>query len=177
MENLLVRHCAPTLAGLKTANLFNCRSKEMLADFESCKENLKRKGIDITILSEREDGALVYVYRPKRLEKDLNMAEEVLKQFGYGGTDADGCIKQLGKRIKESKCFPHEIGLFLGYPIEDVKGFIENKGHNFKCTGYWKVYCNECEAQKIFAKYKKCVDVYTRLYKDGRSIEKLTVAV
>ena len=24
-EELLVRHCAPTLAGLKTANLFACR--------------------------------------------------------------------------------------------------------------------------------------------------------
>ena len=179
MEMLLIRHCAPTLAGLKTANLFNCRNKNILADFENCKSNLKRKGIDITILSEREDGALVYVYRKDRLGKDLScdMAVEVLKQFGYESADVDSCINHLAGRIKESKCFPHEIGLFLGYPVEDVKGFIENNGHNFKCTGYWKVYCNECEAQKTFARYKKCVDVYTRLYKGGRSIEKLTVAV
>ena len=35
--------------------------------------------------------------------------------------------------------FPHEMGLLLGYPVEDVKGFIRNGGENCLYIGYWKV--------------------------------------
>lgn len=59
----------------------------------------------------------------------------------------------------------------------DVIGFIENKGHNYKCKGCWKVYCNECETQKTFQRYQKCRNVYLRLWKQGRSVLQLTVAV
>lgn len=179
MEELIVKHCAPTLAGLKTANLINCHDKNAISDLEECTRNLSKKGIELTVLSERGNSYLIYVYRKNRLEADLNIdaAKEILKKFGYKSTDAEECIKHLSKRIAENSCFPHEIGLFLGYPVDDVKGFIEHKGQNFKCTGYWKVYCNECEAQKTFAQYKKCIDVYTRVYLEGSSIEKLAVAV
>ena len=61
-------------------------------------------------------------------------------------------------------------------PLEDVVGFIENAGQNYKCSGCWKVYCNECETRKLFAKYKKCREVYRRLWKQGRDIRTLTVA-
>ena len=69
------------------------------------------------------------------------------------------------------------IGLFLGYPPEDVCGFIENKADACKCVGCWKVYGDEDAAKKLFAKYKKCTDVYCTLFANGRSIERLTVAV
>ena len=36
--------------------------------------------------------------------------------------------------------FPHEMGLLLGYPPEDVEGFILQNGRNALCSGYWKVY-------------------------------------
>ena len=32
------------------------------------------------------------------------------------------------------------------------------------------------EAERTFCKYKKCTDVYNRLWRNGRSIQKLTVA-
>ena len=70
-----------------------------------------------------------------------------------------------------------KIGVFLNYPLGDVIGFIENKGHNYKCKGCWKVYCNECETQKTFQRYQKCRNVYLRLWKQGRSVLQLTVAV
>ena len=70
----------------------------------------------------------------------------------------------------------NEIGIFLGYPLADVKGFIENAGKNSKCSGCWKVYCNECEAIKTFKKFEKCKKVYQKLWLQGRSIAKLTVA-
>ena len=78
--------------------------------------------------------------------------------------------------IGENNEFPHEIGIFLDYPLGDVIGFIVNQGRNFKCAGCWKVYCDECACRKTFAKYKKCRDVYVRLWQQGRSVLQLTVA-
>ncbi len=61
--------------------------------------------------------------------------------------------------------FPHEIGLFLGYPSEDVLGFIRNRAGNSKMTGAWKVYGDKEKAERIFEKYRKCTRCYLRRLK------------
>ena len=71
--------------------------------------------------------------------------------------------------------FPHEIGLFLGYPLQDVLGFIENRGQGSKLVGTWKVYGDEEAARRTFARYKKCTAVYSRCLKEGTPLEKLAV--
>ena len=78
-------------------------------------------------------------------------------------------------RVYSCGGFPHEIGLFLGYPIDDVISFIENKGKNFKCCGCWKVYHDEDNAKKTFEKYKKCTNIYCKKYLQGSSLKRLTV--
>ena len=35
----------------------------------------------------------------------------------------------------ESGELPHEVRLFLSYPPEDVKGFIDHRANDFKCAG------------------------------------------
>lgn len=84
--------------------------------------------------------------------------------------------RRLKKRIQKEACFPHEIGLFLGYPLEDVEGFIKNKGRNCESCGIWKVYCNAGEKQLLFAKFKKCTEVYKQVFGEGRQLLQLTVA-
>lgn len=49
-------------------------------------------------------------------------------------------LTRLAQRMEAVGDFPHEVGFFLGYPAEDVVGFIRNKGQNFKFCGRWKVY-------------------------------------
>ena len=88
----------------------------------------------------------------------------------------DAALERLSQRLCTQDAFPHEIGLFLSYPLGDVQGFIDNGGAHYKCSGCWKVYCNECETAKLFAKYQKCRGVYWRLFSGGRSILQLTVA-
>ena len=99
-----------------------------------------------------------------------------LKKYGYESTEIKYALSRLKSRIGENNEFPHEIGIFLDYPLGDVIGFIVNQGRNFKCAGCWKVYCDECACRKTFAKYKKCRDVYVRLWQQGRSVLQLTVA-
>ena len=113
-----------------------------------------------------------------RLQEDLKQEKtwELLKKCGYTCCDVKYSIAHLKERLRNLNNFPHEIGLFLDYPVEDVIGFIENKGDNFKCCGYWKVYGDESAAVKQFARYDKCRLIYTKLWNAGRSILKLTVA-
>lgn len=79
-------------------------------------------------------------------------------------------------RFREGKEFPHEIGLFLSYPPEDVKGFINHRAGGFKCAGLWKVYGDEEKARSLFEKYKKCTEIYCALWQSGLKLEQLAVA-
>lgn len=181
-EELVIKQCSPTLAGLKTGSLFSCAvaSKEkMIIRARELNKMLCSKGLRILPLRYDKGRALVYVYRPAKLKNDFNnvRVQELLSSFGYSIENPDVCVVQLMKRLKQSGEFPHEIGLFLGYPAEDVSGFIENRAGGSKFTGYWKVYGDLEQAQKIFAKYKKCTDVYCAQFAKGSNISKLTVAV
>ncbi len=178
---MLVRHCSPTLAGLKTGNIFRCavESPERLRqDIRRLNRRLTAKGLRILPLRIRNGYAMIYVYRPARLRADLARAEAMalLRAHGYSEDIPELCISRLMSRLGEHGEFPHEIGLFLGYPPEDVRGFIENGAREEKHTGYWKVYGDEEKAKATFDRYSKCIRVYARKYAEGSSLERLTVA-
>lgn len=181
LADLLVEYCSPTLAGIKTANLFNFSygshsHAEMALILALWNRRLNSKGVSLKALRISKENALLYVYREKKLKEDFskNGVAEFLSSCGYDVTDIQSCIERLSKRICKSKSFPHEIGLFLGYPLGDVTGFIENKGKNSLYTGFWKIYCNKNETLKIFEKYKKCRKVYQKLYNGGKPLMQLT---
>ena len=77
----------------------------------------------------------------------------------------------------ESGEFPHEVGLFLGYPPEDVKGFIDHRANGFKYAGLWKVYGDEARAEALFRKFKKCTQIYCERWQSGSNMDELAVAV
>lgn len=179
-EKELILHCAPTLAGMKTGSLFGYRYasvEEMRGHIRRFNAAYRRKGLCAVPLQYRGGRALVYVYRPARLKKDLGTGEarHILRELGYPYENQAHCVVRLTRRLSEQEPFPHEIGLFLGYPPEDVRGFMENRSDH-KCVGTWKVYGDADAAQKIFAKYKKCTAMYHRKWVEGRPIERMIVA-
>lgn len=179
-EELIIQQASPTLAGLKTGSLFTCpfQSEEQIrAEIEALNQRLAPKGVQLRILRLRRR-ALLYLYRPGHLEKDFAEEEvaEILRAYGYCAGDTEACVKRLSEKLQGcAEEFPHEIGLFLGYPAEDVRGFIE--GSECKCVGCWKVYGDEVSAKKRFAQFRHCTKVYSALYERGKSIERLTVAM
>ena len=181
-EELLVKHCSPTLAGLKTGSLFTCTYQET-EDLREAIRSLNKlfvpRGLRALPLRCRSGRALIYVYRPNKLKQDLEdcLARQLLTDLGYPVACSQRCIVRLVERIREKSSFPHEIGLFLGYPPEDVRGFMEDGADKYKCTGCWKVYGNEESAKVLFARYKKCTKVYYEQWTGGKSIERLIVAV
>lgn len=179
-ESLILRHCSPTLAGLKTGSLFCCtyqNRQEMQQAVRFWNGRLQHKGLRVLPLRYRKNKALLYFYRPGKLSIDLKnqTAIRLLFERGYSLESPEKSISHLRKRLTEQPDFPHEIGLFLGYPPEDVCGFIENGAANCKCVGCWKVYGNVEDAQKKFALYKKCTAAYCRQYAKGKTVERLAV--
>ena len=180
-DDYLVRHCAPTLAGIKTASLFTCPydEKERLLDaIRRMNQRLRAKGLRVLPLRFSDKKALIYLYRPARLSADLRdgTAEKILRQCGYPCNSCGHCVVKLVQRLREQEEFPHEIVLFLGYPPEDVCGFMEQGPKCCKCVGCWKVYGDEEAAKKKFAQYKKCTRIYWDQWAKGKPVERLAVA-
>lgn len=181
-DEILVKHCSPTLAGIKTGNMFTYEFKsstELRDTLRKWNRLLLCKGVRMLPLRYQNKRALIYLYRPSRLFKDLEdcLAQNILRECGYCLRSPPFLIQDLIRRLKACDEFPHEIGLFLGYPPEDVLGFINNQAHDYKCVGCWKVYGNEEKAGKIFEQYKRCTRIYCRQYTQGKSIERLTVSI
>ncbi len=171
----LAFHTAPTLLGIKCASLLSLSSLEFDLDFHIKYFNNKTsaKGLKINMLCSCENRMLILVYSEKLMEKRLadNTVRNILLKYGYSEnyTLAE-YLDRLAVRIRESDIFPHEIGLFLGYPVEDVIGFIENRGENFKFCGKWKVYGSVENAQRIFINYDKCRNFLCNKLNEGSDI-------
>lgn len=181
LEEYLVAHSAPTLASIKTANLFNYKilpNEDVEAQVEAWNNRLAPKGVTIAILRKREKRALLYVYREALLRQDLARpgVAELMAHYGYTRGSIGETIERLKVRVNQGQDFPHEIGLFLSYPLEDVIGFIENNGKCCKCCGCWKVYHDEDGAKRLFRRFRLCRDYYMTMFCQGKSVEQLTVA-
>lgn len=180
-EEWIIRQCAPTLAGMKTGSLFTCpyeSKQQVMNELRQFNKRLVPKGLRLLPLRFSKRRVLIYLFRPSNLQRDLvdAAAVSILKKHGYHDIRVEPCVCQLMERFQSGDYFPHEVGLFLGYPPEDVCGFIENRASGHKCAGYWKVYGDEAAAQRTFEKYKKCTKVYCAQWAQGASIERLTVA-
>lgn len=178
-EETVIRCCAPTLAAIKTGSLFNCAfesREDMTRSLRYVNRCILHKGVCAIPLRFRDGKALVYLYRSAMLERDLDhpLAEEILRAYGYPKRGVMERIMFLIARLRECNSFPHEIGLFLGYPAVDVKGFIEHK--ECKCTGLWKVFeSDEAEAQRYFARCRRCTEGYLRRKQEGWDLSRLTI--
>lgn len=176
-EEQLVRSCSPTLAGLKTGNLFRYRCRrETRREVGGWRRRLSEKGIQIRVMRFDDDYVLVYVYRVEMLERDLGDPgiSAFLRDSGYDTDDAEGCVEMLRKRMV-SEDFPHEVGLFLGYPLNDVLGFINNCGRDCRFCGCWKVYDNEHQTREQFVRFKECSRTFMERYSSGIGVIELTV--
>lgn len=179
-QHTLALHCAPTLMGIKAASMVSFpvsdageRSAftEFIHQYRKC---FKCKGIRILELCRQKSHVLMLFYRPALLMSMLRRrkAQEILMNFDYpvGGTLND-LLVTLKMRIRECQGFPHEVGLFLGYPPADVDGFIRHGGQNFIYSGYWKVYKDEIAARKLFDCYNSCTEQVCRQLQEGYELQ------
>ncbi|MDR0520287.1 MAG: DUF3793 family protein [Planctomycetaceae bacterium] len=163
IKRVMVNQCSPVFMGIKPAALFPLCSGGCLC----CLRSLLPKNIRTLVLRENEGRPLVLLYEKTLLEKTLSecVVRRFLLEQGYPVISFSlfRILRHLKSRFPGGH-FPHEIGLFLGYPAEDVAGFIRHKAQNYKFCGYWKVYGDEAAARQLFRQYdlcRECMERYT----------------
>ena len=178
IENTIAYYCAPALAGIKPANIV-AFYKDKIPDVRRLIKRLNLllncKDIYLDVLFECKRRVLVIVYRKKKLSHHLKdgSIRKFLSSFGYNQTnDLDEDIKILKKRIN-SENFPHEIGVFLGYPLHDIYGFIYHRDSGCLFTGEWKVYKNEEAAKEMFKRYSNCRRALVGRLQEGKTLAQI----
>lgn len=174
-EMSIAYHLAPAMLGIKPACLMSMAREDgcLNENIEKFNSKAAAKGLKLEVLCECKSRKLLFLYSEKLLSKQLadERVKALLGSFGYTeDMELDGYIGRLAERITSSGDFPHEVGLFLGYPVDDVTGFIENKGKNYLLCGYWKVYSDEDRARRIFDNYDKCRNYLCKKLHQGENI-------
>ena len=162
LERDIAFHCGPALAGIKSANLFCADIKKYPFIYDGIKQLNKRLnccGIFFLILSENKGRVQILAYRREKLEKyltDKNILDFLHSQGYPEEFSLDNYLNILKSRISDYCEFPHEIGAFLGYPIEDIYGFINHPKEGCLYCGYWKVYDDAEAKRELFKRFDIC---------------------
>lgn len=174
-ETLL--HCsAPALCGIKPASLFSMNGvlfalgKQKLREYQPHFSKQKRYLVSL----KKDDGRILFfVYDQtllKKIVQDQNNSA-YLRSKGYP-TDRgfQAVLATLLHRLSANVQFPHEVGLFLGYPLVDVIGFETQQAHGSRYSGYWKVYGNVENARRTMNQYKSCSEKCMKWLASGLSV-------
>ena len=175
VELRLIIQNAAVLKGKRISGMLFLNDKELAR----ISMKLHNTNISLIILCTCKKRHLVMVYRAKELEEHLRSKEvsDYLREFGYRRDDFISNLIRLHQRMNgfynKMKEFPHEVGVFLGYPICDIKGFLENKGERYLHSGYWKIYGNLEETRNKFLSYDEAREIAIDEFLSGRELESI----
>ncbi|MCY6957106.1 DUF3793 family protein [Clostridium brassicae] len=149
---------APTIAGEKPSSLVvfkNREIKNLYKYWELYKEEIRREiPLEFYELKHNENMVSVLFYNSEELIKILKEDKSIkfLQRFGYTEEmSLKESLNLLSQRY-ENVC-PHEIGIFLGYPVDDVLEFTDCPNKQCLIMGYWKVYHDMEKAKDTFKRY------------------------
>ena len=173
IETQIALQCAPLISGLKVSNLLIISAE----DEALVRVILRRSGISFFRLLRTGEKVTFLLFRKNPLEAYLKQqeVEAMLAEAGYAELSLGNILSTFQKRyahyMSAGGRFPHEMGLVLGYPAEDVKGFVENEGKNFLYSGYWKVYADVEEKRRLFQKFENAKETVIQLLSYGVGIQ------
>lgn len=160
LEYLLTYNLATVIAKVKPASTLTLKNDDqntLLLWNKFGNEIIESLGLRYYLLRCREDNITIIVYDKKVLWQYVNNPhnKRFLNNIGYYNlTNLDEYLCTLFKRFNKYSC-PHEVGLFLGIPLDDVVDFMECSDKKCLCCGYWKVFNNYTEAVRTFKNYDK----------------------
>ena len=165
IENFLLFNISQVLSGIKPASTITLiKNKDNIYDkwLKYGTKFIEVIGLEFVELRENKQTIILLVYNKESLEKNIFGEEQkkFLLNLGYDDEDnLDAYINKLKERYELYHC-PHELGLFLGIPIDDVKDFINCTEKKCLLCGYWKVYNDSTTAKRVFSQYDE-VKVHT----------------
>lgn len=140
--------------------------------------HLRRSGVRVALLGWREGRAMLLVWRPRRIRSLLSDAgAHAFLAKNRLPSRSGALMGELRRRLRayygNRASFPHEIGFVLGYPIEDVDGFMSDGGQGARARGRWKVYGDVGEALRRFKELEREELRIKRLYSEGTPLRGL----
>ncbi|GAW67095.1 hypothetical protein GPEL0_01r2748 [Geoanaerobacter pelophilus] len=165
LASFLALELAEVLRGAKPANLVCLANKR-----RSCGRNLyllwkehgsaliEASGLKVRVLADRGTSVLLLLYSRDALGSLLaqKSVRVILRKAGYAEPDRfEAVLSELEQRV-EGEGFPHEIGVFLGYPLKDVVGFMGWAPISFTCQGPWKIFGNPAPSLELAENHRKC---------------------
>ncbi len=169
IETKFALQCAPLITGIKMANLLIVSR----GDENEVRRILKKSGIIHYRLFQMEEKTSFLLFHRSQLAAYLNDpdVQRILYADGYMDLSLGGILRTFQIRyqthMQGRAGFPHEMGILLGYPVEDVEGFILHKGQNALYCGYWKVYHDVPAKKNIFKAYEAAKETLIRMLDEG----------
>lgn len=150
---------APVIGGLKPSSTITLKkdSKEYHTWNDYKEIFLKKTRLRHILLREDNDAIILLIYSEKRLEDYINKEEvrKFLLKLDYNSEGSlEDILNNLVERYNKFHC-PHELGVFLGIPLQDVIDFMECTTKKCLLCGYWKVFNDFDYALQIFNDYNK----------------------
>ncbi|MDO4428324.1 MAG: DUF3793 family protein [Atopobiaceae bacterium] len=140
--------------------------------------HLRRFGVRVSLLGWREGRAMLLIWRPRNIR--LLLSGVGVRPFlakNHLPSRSGVLMRELRRRLRayygNGAPFPHEIGFVLGYPIEDVDGFMSDGGQGARACGRWKVYGDVDEALRRFKELEHEELKIKRLYSEGTPLRGL----
>lgn len=146
----------PTILGIKPGELINV---PMNIDWQRYKEYLKNSAkfdfIEVKKLT-RIARIQIYFYNKKNLEVTLfNKANHAfLISLGYPREKNLTAYLNLLVDKMRNNTFPHEIGIFVGYPLKDVLGFMGKSSLKLVKVQGWRYYGDQTLSEKYYCRYQ-----------------------
>lgn len=175
VELQMALQCAPVITGIKISNLLSIQ----IQGYHRMVDIVKGSGISVYTLGVTKDRVTIFLYHEERLKHFLKQenVQALMRTLGYGDEPLQEIIAAFRQRyqryLQNREWFPHEMGLLLGYPPEDVEGFIRYQGKNFLCTGYWKVYANPIAKQQLFRRFEYAREQLIQLLSGGMHMREI----
>lgn len=172
----VVSSAAEVIAGVKPANLIRIIKRTLPCG--RCMHHLwqehgagllKRSSLQVVTLRSDAEGVLLLFYRPELLEKRLagRTMQSFLQGRGYPQPlTLTAALSHLQNscRINDS---PDEVGMFLGYPCKDVRGFITRKSDPWNGRCLWRVYGPPHRSLRLYQRFCDERRAMNRLLLDG----------
>lgn len=178
IKKFLLYNSSLVIAGVKPSATVTV-SKKLEKIYEKWNEYGRDflESINLSFINLREDdnALIILVYNNDILKKHIFKTENIdfLKKLGYEvNNNISYYVEYLKERYEKFKC-PHELGIFLGIPINDVKSFMDCSYKKCLGCGYWKVYSNYEKAQEIFNIYDEVRDKTMAEIISGASVDSI----
>ena len=160
LASRIINCIGPTITGEKPATImsFSNNGNRLFSLWDEFgKSMFQGKGIGCWEMRRTDEGAVILFFHRESLRRLLEQ-EEIREFLSWLGYRMDQTLEEILAELKKrfnSLPFPHEIGIFLGIPLKDVKGFMGLVDFPYHQTNRWKIYGNPETSLRIVERYNE----------------------